>query len=154
MVEFKEITEENFEKVLKLKISDEQDKKRFVAPNVRSLADAYLYRNAGDVFPFAVEDEGEVVGFILLDEDVEEKEYMIWRMMVDERFQGRGYGKAIVKKVIEQFEADKRFDVLIADYVVGNEPMKQLLEKMGFKERTFDESINEYVMEYKKFIIH
>ena len=67
MVEFKEITEDNFEKVLKLKISDEQDKKRFVAPNVRSLADAYLYRNAGDVFPFAVEDEGEVVGFILLD---------------------------------------------------------------------------------------
>ena len=47
MVEFKEITEDNFEKVLKLKISEEQDKNRFVAPNVRSLADAYLYRNAG-----------------------------------------------------------------------------------------------------------
>lgn len=149
MVEFKEISEDNFEKVLKLKISDEQDEKRFVAPNVRSLADAYLYRNAGDVFPYAVEDEGEVVGFILLDEDVEEKEYMIWRMMVDERFQGRGYGKAIVRKVIEQFETDERFDVLIADYVVGNEPMKQLLESLGFKEREFDESINEFVMEYK-----
>ena len=149
MVEFKEITEDNFEKVLKLKISEEQDKNRFVAPNVRSLADSYLYRNAGDVFPFAVEDDGEVVGFILLDEDVEEKEYMIWRMMVDERFQGRGYGKDIVKKVIEQFEADERFDVLIADYVVGNEPMKKLLESLGFKEKEFDESINEYVMEYK-----
>ena len=149
MVEFKEITEDNFEKVLKLKISDEQDKKRFVAPNERSLADAYLYRNDGDVFPFAVEDRGEVVGFILLDEDVEEKEYMIWRMMVGETFQGRGYGKAIVKKVIEQFEADERFDVLIADYVVGNVPMKNLLEKMGFKEREFDEALNEYVMEYR-----
>ena len=149
MVEFKEITEDNFEKVLKLKISEEQDKNRFVAPNVRSLADAYLYRNAGDVFPFSVEDDGEVVGFILLDEDVEEKEYMIWRMMVDERFQGRGYGKAIVKKVIEQFEGDERFDILIADYVVGNEPMKKLLESLGFKEKEFDESINEYVMEYK-----
>src|SRR5699024_9824 len=149
MVEFKEITEDNFEEVLKLKISEEQDKKRFVAPNVRSLADAYLYRNAGDVFPFAVEDDGEVVGFILLDEDVEEKEYMIWRTMVGEEFQGRGYGKAIVRKVIEQFEADERFDVLIADYVVGNEPMKKLLESLGFKEKEFDESINEYVMEYK-----
>lgn len=149
MVEFKEITEDNFEEVLKLKISEEQDKKRFVAPNVRSLADAYLYRNAGDVFPFAVEDDGEVVGFILLDEDVEEKEYMIWRTMVGEEFQGRGYGKAIVRKVIEQFEADERFDVLIADYVVGNEPMKQLLESLEFKEREFDESINEFVMEYK-----
>src|SRR5699024_9373109 len=128
MVELKENTEDNCEKVLKLKISEEQDKNRFVAPNVRSLADAYLYRNAGDVFPFAVEDDGEVAGFILLDEDGKEKEYMNWRMMVNERLQSRGNGKDIVKKVIEQFEADERFDVLIADYVVGNEPMKKLLE--------------------------
>ncbi|WP_026866088.1 GNAT family N-acetyltransferase [Jeotgalicoccus marinus] len=150
MVEFKEITEENFEAVLKLKISNAQDQKRFVAPNVRSLADAYLYRNAGDVFPYAVEAQEKVVGFILLDEDVEEKEYMIWRMMVGEEFQGRGYGKAIVKKVIEAFESDERFDVLIADYVVGNESMKKLLESLGFKEKKFDESINEYMMEYRE----
>src|SRR5699024_2804978 len=112
MVEFKEITEDNFEEVLKHKISEEQDKKRFVAPNVRSLADAYLYRNAGDVFPFAVEDDGEVVGFILLDEDVEEKEYMIWRTMVDERFQGRGYGKAIVRKVMKKLKRMKELKSL------------------------------------------
>src|SRR5690625_3016823 len=106
MIKFVEINEDNYEAVLKLKLTDEQDEAKFIAPNVRSIADAYLYREAGDVFPYAVQDGETVVGFILLDEDVEEKEYMIWRMMVDKDRQGKGYGRAIVKKVIEMFEND------------------------------------------------
>ena len=123
MVEFVEINEENYETVLKLKVTDEQNEGKFIAPNVRSIADAYLYREAGDVFPYAVQDGNTVVGFVLLDEDEEEKELMIWRIMVDKDCQGKGYGRAIVEKVLERFEADSRFDVLIADYVKGNDVM-------------------------------
>ena len=86
MVEFVEINEENYEAVLKLKVTDEQNQAKFIAPNVRSIADAYLYRKAGDVFPYAVQDGETVVGFVLLDEDEEEKELMIWRMMVDKEY--------------------------------------------------------------------
>lgn len=150
MVEFVEINEENYEAVLKLKITDEQNEAKFIAPNVRSIADAYLYREAGDVFPYAVQDGDEVVGFILLDEDEEEKELMIWRMMVDKDYQGQGYGKAIVEKVMEMFESDDRFDVLIADYVKGNDVMGKLLESLGFEYGDFDEENNEYVMKMKK----
>lgn len=150
MVEFVEINEENYEEVLKLKVTDEQNEGKFIAPNVRSIADAYLYRKAGDVFPYAVQDGETVVGFVLLDEDEEEKELMIWRMMVDKDYQGKGYGKAIVEKVIEQFEADSRFDVLIADYVKGNDVMGKLLESLGFEYGEFDEVNNEYVMKMEK----
>lgn len=153
MVEFVEINEENYEAVLKLKITDEQNEAKFIAPNVRSIADAYLYREAGDVFPYAVQDGDEVVGFILLDEDEEEKELMIWRMMVDKDYQGQGYGKAIVEKVMEGFEADSRFDVLIADYVKGNDVMRKLLESLGFEYGEFDEENNEHVMKMKKTLI-
>ena len=97
MVEFVEINEENYEAVLKLKVTDEQNEAKFIAPNVRSIADAYLYRKAGDVFPYAVQDGETVVGFVLLDEDEEEKELMIWRMMVDKECQGKGYGKAMAE---------------------------------------------------------
>src|SRR5699024_8939036 len=135
---------------LKLKITDEQNEAKFIAPNVRSIADAYLYREAGDVFPYAVQDGDEVVGFILMDEDEEEKELMIWRMMVDKDYQGQGYGKAIVEKVMEEFEADSRFDVLIADYVKGNDVMGKLLESLGFEYGEFDEVNNEYVMKFGK----
>ncbi|HBV23510.1 MAG TPA: N-acetyltransferase [Jeotgalicoccus sp.] len=149
MVEFVEINEENYETVLKLKVTDEQNEAKYIAPNVRSIADAYLYREAGDVFPYAVQDGETVVGFVLLDEDEEEKELMIWRMMVDKDYQGKGYGKAIVEKVIEQFEADSRFDVLIADYIKGNDVMGKLLKSLGFEYGEFDAVNNEYVMEYK-----
>ncbi|CAD2080401.1 hypothetical protein GCM10007275_18690 [Jeotgalicoccus coquinae] len=89
-----------------------------------------------------------VVGFVLLDEDEEEKELMIWRMMVDKDYQGKGYGRAIVEKVMKQFEADSRFDVLIADYVKGNDVMGKLLESLGFEYGEFDEENNEYVMKF------
>ena len=148
MVEFVEINEDNYEAVLKLEVSEDQ--KKYVAPNVKSIADAYLYRKAGDVFPYAVQEGETVVGFILLDEDEEEKEYMIWRMMVDKDYQGKGYGKAIVEKVMKEFEADSRFDVLIADYVKGNDVMGRLLESLGFEYGEFDEENNEYVMKLEK----
>jgi diamine N-acetyltransferase len=148
MVEFVEINEENYEAVLQLKVTEAQGK--FVAQNVRSIADAYLYREAGDVFPYAVQDGDKVVGFILLDEDEEEKELMIWRMMVDKDYQGQEYGRAIVEKVMAMFESDDRFDVLIADYVKGNVVMGKLLESLGFEYGEFDEENNEYVMKMNK----
>ena len=150
MIEFVEINEENYEAVLQLEVSEAQKDGKFVAPNVKSLADAYLYRKAGDVFPYAVQDGNKVVGFVLLDEDEEEKELMIWRMMVDKDCQGKGYGRAIVEKVMAQFEADSRFDVLIADYVKGNDVMGRLLESLGFEYGEFDEENNKYVMKYRR----
>ena len=150
MIEFVEINEKNYEAVLKLKVTDEQNQAKFIAPNVRSIADAYLYRKAGDVFPYAVQDGNTVVGFVLLDEDEEEKELMIWRMMVDRDYQGKGYGRTIVEKVMAQFEADDRFEVLIADYVKENVVMGKLLESLGFEYGEFDEENNEYVMKMKK----
>lgn len=150
MIEFVGINEDNYEAVLKLKVTDEQNEAKYIAPNVRSIADAYLYREAGDVFPYAVQEGDTVIGFVLLDEDAEEKELMIWRMMVDKEYQGKGYGRAIVEKVMEKFEADSRFDVLIADYVKGNDVMGRLLESLGFEYGEFDEENNEYVMKYGK----
>ena len=69
MIQFIEINKDNYEKVLSLEVSEAQSK--FVAPNVRSLADCYYYRDAGDVFQYAIQDQDEVVGFILLDLDEE-----------------------------------------------------------------------------------
>lgn len=73
MVGLIEINEENYEEVLKIKVTDEQNEAKFIAPKMRSIADAYLYRRAGDVFPYAVQDGEAVIGFVLLDENEEEK---------------------------------------------------------------------------------
>ena len=44
-----------------------------MASNAVSLAQAWLYRDNGDVFPFAIYDDDTLVGFMLVEEDMDEK---------------------------------------------------------------------------------
>ena len=80
MIEIKLVDESSFQAVLDLKISEADERARFVSPNVRSLADAWLYRENGDVFPMAIYWHELVVGFLLLEIDKDEAEYFIWRI--------------------------------------------------------------------------
>ena len=88
MIALKPVDESSYQAVLDLTVAPEDQ--GFVAPNVRSLADAWLYRENGDVFPYAVWAGQQVVGFVLIDIDEDIQQYMIWRMMIGKEFQGRG----------------------------------------------------------------
>lgn len=63
MIRFREITEENFSTIIKMKRPEEEG---IVASNVYSLAQAWLYRNNNDVYPFAIYHEDLPVGFMKL----------------------------------------------------------------------------------------
>ena len=134
MIHFKLVDEESFESVLALQVSDKDKKARFVAPNVRSLADAWLYRANNDVFPQAIFWEQTVVGFLLLDIEEEGAQYFIWRMMIGQEYQGKGYGRKALQELIKKARADKNCTHLIAHYVQGNDKMKHLLTSSGFEE--------------------
>lgn len=146
MIEFVPVNEENFKDVINLEITDKQ--KHFVAPNIHSLAECYLYRNNNDVFPYAIQDGNKVVGFLLLEIDEDEKEIMIWRMMIGKQYQGKGYGRLTIRKVIQMSKEKNKYTVLIADYVKGNEVMGDLLRSEGFKDHSFNKEDNEYVLHY------
>ncbi|WP_411844200.1 GNAT family N-acetyltransferase [Salinicoccus sp. HZC-1] len=148
MVKFIEITEENFYIVINLETHEYQQQQKFVAPNVRSLAECYLYRNDNDVFPYAVEANNKIVGFILIDIDEEKREFMVWRMMIDKNHQRRGYGRQTVEEAIRMASNSGKYDTLIADYVKGNERMGMLLRGLGFMDYNFDKENNEYVLHY------
>ena len=135
MIEIKLVDESSFQAVLDLKISEADERARFVSPNVRSLADAWLYRENGDVFRF-----------LLLEIDKDEAEYFIWRIMIGQQYQGRGYGRKAVEVLIKKAQMDSTCNHIIADYVVGNEKMKHLLTSLGFQETGFIEENNEVAM--------
>lgn len=147
MISFVEIDESNFYDVIALELKEEQ--RKFVAPNVRSIAECYIYRNNNDVLPYAVQDDEKIVGFILIDLDENEREFMIWRMMIDKKYQHSGYGRATVEKAIEMARKEGKYDTFIADYVKGNDVMGKMLESMGFINHSFDDENNEFVMHYK-----
>lgn len=147
MIEFVPINEENFKDAINLEVAESQ--KYFVAPNVHSLAECYLYRNNNDVFPYAIQDGEKVVGFLLLDTDEDEKEIMIWQMMIGKQYKGKGYGRETIKKVVQMSKEQNKYTILIADYVKGNEVMGELLRSEGFKNHSFNKEDNEYLLHYE-----
>ena len=51
------------------------------------------------MYPFAVYNDDEPVGFMLLDEDLEERFLVIWRIMFPVEHQNTGYGFWLLKRL-------------------------------------------------------
>lgn len=130
MVEFRPITEENFFAVINMKRPEGEG---FVASNAVSLAEAWLYRENRDVFPFAIYDGDQPVGFMMLDEDVEERALGLGRIMFPEENTNKGYGAQALQKVIDLARESGKYDRLVLDYVRGNDRAAHLYEKLGFR---------------------
>ncbi len=97
MVELRSITESNFLDAFALKLAPEQE--HFVSHPIRSLAQAYVYRDQCQ--PFGIYTEGKMVGYVMVIYDFDVPEYDIWHMVIDESMQGHGYGSAALDRVIE-----------------------------------------------------
>lgn len=97
MIKLKEITENNFIDAFNLKLASGQE--NFVSHPVRSLAQAYVYRNQCQ--PFGIYNDEEMVGYVLVIYDYDIPEYDIWHMMIDESKQGKGYGNLAFQLVLD-----------------------------------------------------
>ena len=97
MVELRAITEENFINAFNLKLAPEQE--RFVSHPIRSLAQAYVYRD--QCKPFGIYADGKMIGYVMVIYDYDIPEYDVWHMMIDESMQGHGYGAAALDRVID-----------------------------------------------------
>ena len=96
MVELKPITEDNFLDAFHLKLAPGQED--YVSHPIRSLAQAYVYRNQCQ--PFGIYAAGKMVGYVMVIYDYDVPEYDIWHMMIDEASQGRGYGGEALEQVL------------------------------------------------------
>lgn len=96
MTHLEKITEENFMDAFNLKLAPEQE--RFVSHPIRSLAQAYVYRQQCQ--PFGIYENDTMVGYVMVIYDYDIPEYNIWHMMIDASHQGLGYGKAALDQVL------------------------------------------------------
>ena len=97
MVELRPITEDNFIDAFNLTLAPGQE--RFVSHPIRSLAQAYVYRDQCQ--PFGIFEADRMVGYVMVIYDYDVPEYDIWHMMIDEREQGHGYGREALGRVLE-----------------------------------------------------
>ena len=97
MVELKKITEDNFLDAFNLRLTPDQEE--YVSHPIRSLAQAYVYRDKCQ--PFGIYANGRMVGYVMVIYDYDIPEYDIWHMMIDSTAQGRGYGGEALDRVID-----------------------------------------------------
>lgn len=131
-VTLKCITEDNFLEAFRLKLRKDQEE--FVSHPIRSLAQAYVYRNQCQ--PFGIYQDEEMVGYVMVIYDYDVPEYDIWHMMIDETRQGKGYGKEALKRVLEYIET-KPFgesNRVALTCSQQNDPGLRLYRSLGFKE--------------------
>ena len=145
MIQLQEITVENFEEVIALQVAQGQE--AWVAPNVRSIAESRLYPTA---VPLAVCAQGRPVGFVMYELDAEDGEYWLCRLMVDGRYQGKGYGRAALEQVLARIQQDTAHDRVFLSVEPDNEAAARLYESVGFR---FDGRVQEgeavMVLQYK-----
>lgn len=141
MVELRKVTDDNFRLVIELELADGQD--RFVAPNIYTLAEAYVAVTDDYNVPmmYAITDEDAVVGFIGMayerpKDGQQLGKYEMYRFMVDRRHQGKGIGRAALSRALELLETRPHGPAshVATSFVPGNDVAKALYVSLGFVE--------------------
>lgn len=141
-VSLREITPENFKECVNLKVADDQ--KTFVAANVMSIAQSKIYPTMNVRAVYAGD---EMVGFVMYGLDTDDGKYYLVRLMIEERQQGKGYGKAAALAVVEEMKQIADCREFYLSFVPENTHAERLYQNIGF-ERTGEISEGEIVMRY------
>lgn len=137
MLEIRPVTKDNWQELIKLKVREEQ--KHFVASNLYSIAQAQFgdeYQGHWDLHPFGIYDGDTPVGFLMygLNFQHPKQQAFIQRLMVDGKFQGKGYGRFGMETMLGIFRADKRIHEVGISYEPTNDAARKLYASLGFVE--------------------
>ncbi len=129
MLHLVEIDRYNYLSVMDLSVAPEQ--KDFVAPNQYSLAQAYAQP---ECVPFALYAENRPVGFAMYSLDEDDHQFWIYRLMIDQRYQGVGYGREAMGLLIDRIRSlsDEDHNRIYISFEPENEIAKSLYESLGF----------------------
>lgn len=126
-VTLKEVTRDNFWAICNLKVASNQEE--YVAANVVSIAEAYFSKTAWLRGIYVGETP---IGFLMLSKDTAKQKYVLWRFMIDERFQRRGYGRKAFLKLVEEVRVFPGATEISTSYVIGKASPKDFFVKMKF----------------------
>lgn len=131
-VTLRAITCENLHAVLELSVADHQ-RKIYPHSNAYSIAEAHYPADDDAVWLKAIYASETPVGFIMTSEAEDRGEYFLWRLMIDQRFQSRGYGSNAVQLLIERIQRTDNPKVLITSHLQANSEAGHFYELLGFE---------------------
>ena len=128
VVSLREVTRENLLEILKLAVSEAQNK--FVAPNTVSIAQAHFYPEKA--WFRAIYADETPVGFLMLSDQPHKPEYFLWRLMIAAEYQGLGFGAKAIKLLIAHVKMRPQATGLFTSYVPGEGSPGDFYHKLGF----------------------
>ena len=145
MFKLKKINRNNVGEILKLEVFDNQ--KSFVATNNSSIIEAYIAITENNhVFTFGIYKDDTPIGFLMIGYDVNSDaedapeiakgNYNIWRLMIDKKYQGKGFGKKAMNLALEfvnTFPCGSAKYCWLS-YESDNDVARQLYKSIGFVE--------------------
>ena len=105
VISLRTIEDANRETVEALRTTPAQE--RFVSPVIASMIEATEEPGAHAEY-WAIYDDETPVGFVMIADEVDGPEYIahyLWKLLIDERYQRRGYGRATLDLVLALFRA-------------------------------------------------
>jgi diamine N-acetyltransferase len=148
VVALRPLTGANRREVEALRVAPGQE--RFVSGVAESLREAAEHPDAHPLY-WAIYDSDTPVGFVMIADEVTGSEYVahyLWKLLIDERHQGRGHGAAALALVVEWFRGRPGVDVVTTSAGQGDGSPIAFYERHGF-ERTGEVSDGEVVLELR-----
>jgi GNAT superfamily N-acetyltransferase len=134
VVTLRRITDENRSAVLALRVAPGQE--TFVSSVRKSLEEAARYPHAKP-WHRAVYAGDEPVGFVMVSWDVEPQPpeiigpWFLWKLLIDERHQGRGYGAEVVRQIADLVRGEGASE-LLTSYVPDDGGPAGFYRRLGF----------------------
>ena len=131
--QLRKIDQSNMEECLALTVTQAQG--NHIASNEKSLREAKEQPTIAR--PFGIYIENKMVGFTMFafDEACEDPggRYWLWRFMIDQHLQGRGYGHAALEAIIGYFRAHGADSIRLST-MESNRQAIALYHQFGFRE--------------------
>ncbi|MGD9605054.1 MAG: GNAT family N-acetyltransferase [Bacilli bacterium] len=141
------INEDNLREVVSLSNTLSDYQKRCVAPNVFSIAEAYV--NPLKAWPRAIYLDDQPIGFVMISLDEpdaikqDQPAYYLWRFMIGGQYQQKGYGKQVLDLIVQKCKEEHIKTLYASCEMIGEQPY-QFYIKYGFidtNEKDDDEEI-------------
>ena len=131
-IQLKPVSDSNRDKCILLKVRKEQEP--YIATNECSLNEA---DHCAVARPFAIYADDRMIGFTMFafDEAYEDPNdrYWLWRFMIDQEFQWKGYGRLALTEIITYFK-EHGADHIKLSTKASNQRAISLYKNFGFEE--------------------
>jgi diamine N-acetyltransferase len=131
MLTFRPVDDANRAELETLRLAPGQE--RFVSTVAESLEEA-RDEPGGRAIPWGVYDGEMPVGFVMISDEVDGEEYIahyLWKLLIDERYQRKGYGTACLDHVSGYFR-ERGVDVMSVSAGQGDGSPVPFYERYGF----------------------